>query len=388
MPGDGPVGRNAELGRVDAFLDAAREDVRSLAITGPAGIGKTAVWQEGARRAADSGFVVLTARPTGGEVKLSFAALSDLLAPVDGGMLLALPAQQRHALESALLRADVGDTPLDSRAVATGALSLLRELALSAPLLLAVDDAQWLDAASAAALGFAVRRLDGLPVGVLATVRIEEDRPESFEQFLPRERRDELEIAGLGLAALHAVLKQQLGRVFPRPVLVRIAAASAGNPFYALEIGRELDRMGVPTSRGSAAGSERGEVARAGAVATAAGSDVRGTPGGRDACRGRTSRCSTPRPWGRPRSRGSSPSPMTEASASAIPSSRRPSTSRPRRVEGGGCTGRSPSALPIQRSTRGISRWPQPDPTSRPRAHSTVPPNSSRAGVRWRSPSS
>ena len=161
-------------------------------------------------------------------------------------MLLALPAQQRHALESALLRADVGDTPLDSRAVATGALSLLRELALSAPLLLAVDDAQWLDAASAAALGFAVRRLDGLPVGVLTTVRIEEDRPESFEQFLPRERRDELEIAGLGLAALHAVLKQQLGRVFPRPVLVRIAAASAGNPFYALEIGRELDRMGVP----------------------------------------------------------------------------------------------------------------------------------------------
>ncbi len=246
MPGDGPVGRNAELGRVDAFLGAAREDVRSLAITGPAGIGKTAVWQEGARRAADSGVVVLSARPTGGEVKLAFAALSDLLASVDGGMLLALPAQQRHALESALLRADVGDTSLDSRAVATGALSLLRELALSAPLLLAVDDAQWLDAASAAALGFAVRRLDGLPVGVLTTVRIEEDRPESFEQFLPRERRDELEIAGLGLAALHAVLKQQLGRVFPRPVLVRIAAASAGNPFYALEIGRELDRMGVP----------------------------------------------------------------------------------------------------------------------------------------------
>ena len=57
MPGERPVGRNAELERLDAFLAAVRADVRSLAITGPAGIGKTAVWQEGARRAAERGFV-------------------------------------------------------------------------------------------------------------------------------------------------------------------------------------------------------------------------------------------------------------------------------------------------------------------------------------------
>src|SRR5439155_3976633 len=158
----------------------------------------------------------------------------------------ALPGPQRRALESARLRIDVGETPLDSRAVATGLLSLLRELALSGPVLLAVDDAQWLDAASSAALGFAVRRLDALPVGVLVSVRVENDRPASFEQHLPRESCEELEIAGLGVAALHAVLKGQLGRVFPRPVLVRIASASGGNPFYALEIGRELQRTGVP----------------------------------------------------------------------------------------------------------------------------------------------
>jgi DNA-binding CsgD family transcriptional regulator len=246
VPGDGPIGRGAELPRVDAFLAAAREDVHALVLVGPAGIGKTSVWQEGVRRAAADGALVLSARPTGGEVKLSFAALADLLAPVDEETLDVLPAPQRRALDVALLRGDEGGEPLDSRAVATGLLSLLRELALRAPVVLAVDDAQWLDAASAAALEFAVRRLIGLPVGVLVAVRAGDTRPETFEQSLPREQRDELEIVGLGVAALHGVLKEHLGRAFPRPVLVRIAAASGGNPFYALEIGRELDRVGVP----------------------------------------------------------------------------------------------------------------------------------------------
>src|SRR6476646_7460168 len=248
VPGTVLVGRNAELERVDAFLASVRDDVHALAVTGPAGIGKTAVWQEAARRASESGFLVLTARPTGGEVKLSFATVADLLAPVGPETLAALPAPQRRALESALLRTDVGDAPLDGRAVATGLLSVLVELAASRPLVVAVDDAQWVDAASAAALAFAVRRLDGLPVGVLVSVRVEGERPETFEQSLPGERRDELEIGGLAVAALHAVLKHQLGRAFPRPVLVRIATVSAGNPFYALEIGRELDRTGVPAA--------------------------------------------------------------------------------------------------------------------------------------------
>ena len=246
MPGTVLVGRNAELERVDAFLASAREDASALAVTGPAGIGKTAVWQEGVRRAAESGVLVLTARPTGGEVKLAFATVADLLGPVGPETLDALPVPQRRALESALLRADVGDAPLDSRAVATGLLSLLRELGSSGPTVVAVDDAQWVDAASASALAFAVRRLERLPVGVLVSVRVEDDRPETFELSVPDDRRSELEVGGLGVAALHAVLKQQLGRAFPRPVLVRIATASDGNPFYALEIARELERAGVP----------------------------------------------------------------------------------------------------------------------------------------------
>src|SRR5436190_1827354 len=193
VPGDGPVGRGAELARVDVFLAAARADVRALAVCGPAGIGKTSVWQEGSRRAAAGGALVLTARPTGGEVKLSFAALADLLAPIDGGTLALLPDPQRRALDVALLRGDESGAPLDSRAVATGLLSLLRELALRTPVVLAVDDAQWLDLPSAAALEFAVRRLDGLPVGVLVSVRTDEARPVTFEQSLPREHRDDLE---------------------------------------------------------------------------------------------------------------------------------------------------------------------------------------------------
>ena len=88
VPGTVLVGRNAELERVDAFLASAREDVHALAVTGPAGIGKTVVWQEGARRAAERGVLVLTARPSGGEVKLAFATVADLLGarrPGDAG---------------------------------------------------------------------------------------------------------------------------------------------------------------------------------------------------------------------------------------------------------------------------------------------------------------
>ncbi|HST25382.1 MAG TPA: AAA family ATPase [Gaiellaceae bacterium] len=246
MPGGGPVGRNRELARVDEFLAAAREDVRALAVTGPAGIGKTAVWSEAVRRAAEAGFTVLSARPGGSEIKLSFAALADLLAPVESTTLAILPAPQRRALDGALLREEVGDEPLDARAVAAAVLSVVQELAASAPVLLAVDDAQWLDPASEAGLEFAVRRLEALPVGVLVSVRVEDRREETFEQALAPDRREELELGGLGVAALHGLFKERLGHAFPRPVLVRIASAVAGNPFYALEIARELERTGVP----------------------------------------------------------------------------------------------------------------------------------------------
>ena len=246
MPGEPLVGRQAQLARVESFLDETRAGLRALALTGPAGIGKTAVWQEGVRGAEERGFRVLTARPTGAEATLSFAGLADLVSSVPAAVFDGLAPPQRRALEVALLQVEAGDEPLDSRAVSNGLLSLLRSLAEERPVLLAVDDAQWLDEPTGEALAFAVRRLENSPVGLLAAVRVQPDRPDTFEKAVDPERRADLALDGLSVAAIHEVLKRGLGLSFPRPTLTRIAGVSGGNPFFALEIARELSRTAPP----------------------------------------------------------------------------------------------------------------------------------------------
>jgi DNA-binding NarL/FixJ family response regulator len=243
---EGAVGRRAELAHLEALLDHAGAGLHVLSIVGPPGIGKTSIWQEGVRRARERGFAVMAARPTGVEARMSFAALADLTAALPADSYADLPSPQRRALDVALLRADPRDDPLDRRAVSVGLLTLVRGLAASAPVLIAVDDAQWLDDATADSLAFVVRRLEDEPVGVLAAVRDESASRETFDCSAPPDRRTEVRLGGLSVAALHEILKRDLGVSLPRPTLTRIAAASDGNPFFALEIGRELARLGPP----------------------------------------------------------------------------------------------------------------------------------------------
>ena len=249
MPQDevaGPVGRQRELGEVDAFLDRVPSGLASLALTGPAGIGKTTVWREGVRRAGARGYLVLAARPAQAERSLSFSGLADLLAPVGRAAFDGLAAVQRRALDVALLRAEAGQEPPPARAVPAALLALLRQLSATRPVLLAVDDAQWLDDATAGSLPYALRRAELWPAGVLVSVRADAERPPTFEASVPAERRREVPVGPLSAAALHAILKQQLSHSLPRPTLVRVATSCGGNPFYALEIARELERVGVP----------------------------------------------------------------------------------------------------------------------------------------------
>jgi DNA-binding CsgD family transcriptional regulator/tetratricopeptide (TPR) repeat protein len=246
MPSSGPVGREEELGEVDAFLDRVPCGLAVLALTGPAGIGKTTVWREAVRRAEARGYLVLAARPAQTERAMSFSGLADLLAPVRQEAFDALVPVQRLALDVALLRAEAGPQPLPGRAAPAALFSLVRGLAADRPLLVAVDDAQWLDDATAESLPYALRRAEALAVGVLVSVRTEGGRPPTFENCVPADRRREVEVGPLSVGALHAVVKGQLQHSLPRPTLVRVAMSCGGNPFYALEIARELERVGAP----------------------------------------------------------------------------------------------------------------------------------------------
>src|SRR5262245_43371575 len=170
------VGRDDELARLTAFLDRSAVAARpsALVLEGAAGIGKSTLWAVGVDAARERGLRVLSARPAESERGLAYAGLGDLLGGSLDDVLPALTPPRRRALEVALLVHDAGGAPVDARALGVAVQSALELLAEDGPLVLAVDDVQWLDASSAGALGFALRRLDELPVLALLARRTEE----------------------------------------------------------------------------------------------------------------------------------------------------------------------------------------------------------------------
>jgi hypothetical protein len=143
----------------------------------------------------------------------------------------------------ALLRAQPGAAPPEPRAIALALLNTLRALAAEQPVLIAIDDVQWLDPSSADALVFAARRLDGEPVGVLLARR--PGRATPLERTLDQ-RLERLEVGPLSLGATRRMLAERLGLSLSRPLLRRIVDATLGNPLFALEVGRTLlDRAAI-----------------------------------------------------------------------------------------------------------------------------------------------
>jgi ATP/maltotriose-dependent transcriptional regulator MalT len=213
-----------------------------LVIEGEAGIGKTTLWLAAIERAHEQGFRVLSARAAATESVMGYASLADLLAGVDPE-LHALPSPQRFAMDRVLLRTNETGPATSQRAVAAAFLSVVEALAGEAPVLVAIDDLQWLDPSSVSAVAFAARRLSG-PVSVLATVRTEPGTDNASWLHLPRpDAIRRVGMAPLSLGGLQAVLSERLGRSFPRPTMVRIHQISGGNPFYALELARTIGRV-------------------------------------------------------------------------------------------------------------------------------------------------
>jgi DNA-binding CsgD family transcriptional regulator len=242
------VGREHEIAEANGFLAEAAQRPCGLLLVGEAGIGKTTIWSAVVEEATERGFEVLAARPSEAEGELAFAVLTDLFARLDGDALAELPDVQRAALEHALRRAD-SQTTVDPTAVALAVLGTFRSLAASSPVVVAVDDLQWVDPPSLRVLTFAFRRLEGASVGLVATVRTGFDL--ELTRLAERDGNgiDRIEIGGLAKRHLAQLVFERTGRILTPPQLARLAELSGGSPYYALELASTGDpELPVPKS--------------------------------------------------------------------------------------------------------------------------------------------
>ena len=238
--------RLTERAALGQLLEAARGGRSAvLVVRGEAGVGKTALLDDVVASAA--GMRVARVAGVESEMELAYAALQQLCAPMLEG-LERLPGPQRDALGVVFgLRA--GEGP-DRFLVGLAALSLLAEAAQKQPLLCVIDDAQWLDQASAQALGMVARRLLAEPVALVVVTR----EPGGEFRGLP-------ELAVGGLDEKNA--RDLLGTVFSRPldqqVRARIIAETGGNPLALLELSQDLARTGFAVGFGVPAALGRSE---------------------------------------------------------------------------------------------------------------------------------
>jgi DNA-binding CsgD family transcriptional regulator len=232
------IGREAELGVLAVFLRENRERPAALVLEGEAGIGKTTIVRAALERVQPSGLRVLAIRLSAGEAELPFAALADLIESAKDEGLAALAPPQREAIEVALGR--TGGT-LNEHALARGLLDLLRGWSAAGPLLLVIDDVQWLDRPTASALAFALRRVGPVGLRVLVAVRSANGGPmrELPLGLAAWEDVREVAVGPLSVTVLGGLLRDVLGLQLPRPRVELVHATSGGNPFFALELARQ-----------------------------------------------------------------------------------------------------------------------------------------------------
>src|SRR5688572_652768 len=242
------LGRDDELRSLEAFLDEEPSGLAVLALEGEAGIGKSTLWSAGIEAARERGMRVLIARPAELESVVAYAGLADVLEEIAEDVLPEMPNPRRSALEAILLLDAEPNVAVDFRTVAVAVQTALQLGAAREPLLLAIDDIQWLDASSARALGFALRRLSGEDVRLLVSHRAGESTPvPELERALGGATVERLHVGPVSLGALRAILQRALGAAFARPTLLRLHETSGGNPFFALELARALPADVDPT---------------------------------------------------------------------------------------------------------------------------------------------
>ncbi|MEU8894221.1 AAA family ATPase [Nocardia sp. NPDC048505] len=218
-------GREAEQAEIDRLLAAARAGRSgALILRGDPGIGKTALLDY----AAAQGIPTVRSAGVESEAELPFAALHLLLRP-GLALLDTLPARQRSALSAAFgLDDGAADSPSDRMLVGLAVLSLLAEESTEGPLLCLIDDAHWLDRASAETLLFVARRLDAEGVAVIFATR-------AGEHDFPAPGLPELRVAGLRQDAAAALVDSRAPDLAPA-VRYRLLTEAYGNPLALLEL--------------------------------------------------------------------------------------------------------------------------------------------------------
>jgi len=220
------IGREAEVGRLNALLDRLSGGGGAIVIRGEAGIGKSALVAHAAERAGALGFAKLATVGVESEAELTFAGLHQLLFPMIRSIEL-LPASQRQPLNAVFGTIDAAEP--DPFRVAMAAFRLVVEEAESSPVVLLVDDAQWLDRSSLGVLTFIARRLEGVPVALVATVRT------GYTAAFDEARLPILELGRLSAEASAAVLDRAAPNLHPVS-RARVLAEAAGNPLALVEL--------------------------------------------------------------------------------------------------------------------------------------------------------
>ncbi len=221
------LGRRSECAALEQLVASVRAgQSRALVLRGDAGVGKSALLEYLAQHSSGCG--VARAAGVESEMELAYAGLQQLCAPFLN-RIERLPSPQRDALGTAFGLRD-GDAP-DRFLVGLAVLSLLSDLAEDQPVIGIVDDAQWLDAASAQALAFVARRLGAESVGLVFAVR----EPSGDRHF---EGLPELAVGGLDDRDAHELLATVVTGPLDERVRDRIVAETRGNPLALLELPR------------------------------------------------------------------------------------------------------------------------------------------------------
>jgi DNA-binding CsgD family transcriptional regulator len=232
------IEREQESAVLDALIDRIRDGGGAVVVRGEAGIGKSVLLQRARRRAAAQGFRTLATVGVESEAEFAFAGLHQLLRPIIG-TLAQLPEPQRQALEGAI---GLGAEPTrDPYLVAVATFQLICEAADSVPLILVVDDAQWLDRSTLSVIAFIGRRLDVEHVALVAAIRSGQPTP------LDDARLHTLDLERLSASAAARLLDGNAPELHP-VLRARVLAESSGNPLALVELARSMGRSGEQLS--------------------------------------------------------------------------------------------------------------------------------------------